>query len=77
MPEPIVTLNEEDLKTDLRELVRGTAKDTEQPARQGGRRPGRREALRKDRGKGGLSRQALRAQARDDVRRGHHPHAQA
>lgn len=28
MPEPIVTLNEESLKSDLRELVRGTVEDT-------------------------------------------------
>ena len=28
MPEPIVTLNEESLKTDLRELVRKTVEDT-------------------------------------------------
>lgn len=28
MPEPIVTLNEESLRTDLRELVRGTVEDT-------------------------------------------------
>lgn len=28
MPEPIVTLNEESLKTDLRELVRRTVEDT-------------------------------------------------
>ena len=28
MPEPIVTLNEESLKTDLRELVRRTAPGT-------------------------------------------------
>ena len=53
MPEPIATLNEESLKTDLRELVRGTVEDTpERPARGGGRRPGRRGALREDRGEG-------------------------
>ena len=28
MPEPIVTLNEESLKSDLRELVRKTVEDT-------------------------------------------------
>ena len=32
MPRPIVTLNEESLKSDLRELVRKTVEDPERPS---------------------------------------------
>ena len=76
MPEPIVTLNEESLKSDLRELVRKTVEDTlngllDEEAGD----PRRRGALRARRGARGLSGRPLRQEPGNDVRRGHAAHA--
>ena len=73
MPEPIVTFNEESLKTDLRELVRSTVEemlngllDEEADDLVGAVRYERTAAR-------GVPRRPLRAKAHDDVRRGHDP----
>ena len=78
MPDPIVSLNEESLRADpARARQEDRRGDAERTAGRGGRRPRRGGALREDRRPRGLPRRALRAEARDDVRRGHDPHAQA
>ena len=78
MPEPIVTLNEESLRGDLRELVRQTVEDTlngllEEEADDlvGAER------VRAHRRPRGLPGGSLRPQARHDLGRGDPPHAQA